>query len=652
MWGTQSGFVFAPRRKHTEEKDVWDEGVPYKYPEEWDLVKDRIIMSAKDGWDTYWCPLVFDKPSRIKDNVKSKQSLLWADLDFVDPTKLGTLRPSIAWASSDKRYQGLWALDGSEDIKDIELVNKDLTYHIGADKGGWDVTQVLRVPGSPNFKYDPPQKGKLLWAEKRLFVLSKVGKAVEGASSSNTTLDSTSSTIEELIDGWKIPPRTKDLLFAKDSEVIQGERSDRLWEIETSLVEAGLPILTIVDIISKCPFNKFKGRRDAMGQIYKEVTKADVHVKNRSKSITPDKTVDPEANKLKEQLWAVPFDKFVGKKMEPPEWLIEGIWQKGTYGMIAGEPKTYKSVQATDLALSVASGSPFLNYFPVRTIGNVLYVQEENGESTVQDRVNKIASAKGLLVDGSLPPNLPIFFSNNYGINLTDEHSRTLLERTIQQINPILIVLDPLYMMLGDADENSAKEVGGVLRWLTYIRNQYGCTIVVCHHYNKSSSNSGARGGQRVRGSSAFHGWVESALYVKVTQELYTVDVEREFRAFQKMPNYKVKIELGGSGDLYYNTTVEITAQSGNVKTKTVAQAAASELSQEKLMDALSQPQTVRALEDLTGISNSALRRRLETYIKEGKVIKLEKGKGTGAPALYARTDYEEVKNEHVEVPI
>ena len=62
------------------------------------------------------------------------------------------MRPSIAWASSDKRYQGLWALDGSEDIKDIELVNKDLTYHIGADKGGWDVTQVLRVPGSPNFK--------------------------------------------------------------------------------------------------------------------------------------------------------------------------------------------------------------------------------------------------------------------------------------------------------------------------------------------------------------------------------------------------------------------------------------------------------------------------------------------------------------------
>ena len=643
MWGTQSGFVFVPRRKHTEEKDVWDEGKAYKYPDDWDLIKDRIMTSAKDGWDTYWCPLVFDKPARLKENVKPKQSLLWADLDFVDPTTLGTLRPSIAWASSDTRYQALWALDGSEEIKDIETVNRDLTYHIGADKGGWDVTQVLRVPGSPNYKYNPPQQGKMLWAEKRLFVLDKVSKVVEGASSGSTQQE-TSNTIEDLISGWKIPARTRDLLFADDSEVEVGERSDRLWEIETSLVEAGLPILTIVDIISKCPFNKFKGRRDEMGQIYKEVTKADVHVKNRSKGLTPAKEVDPEANKLKEQLWAVPFDKFVSKKMEPPKWLVEGIWQKGTYGMIAGEPKTYKSVQATDLALSVASGRPFLNYFPVRTVGNVLYVQEENGESTVQDRVNKIASSKGLLVDGSLPPSVPIYFSNNYGINLTDNDSRVLLEKTIQQINPVLLVLDPLYMMLGDADENSAKEVGSVLRWLTYIRNQYGCTIVVCHHYNKSSSSSGnARGGQRVRGSSAFHGWVESALYVKVTQELYTVDVEREFRAFQKMPDYKVKIELGSAGDLYYNTTVEMTQQAGNIKTKSIEQEVHTELTGNKIMDALSQPRTLKELEELTGLSSRSLRNKLEICIKDGVVIKQADGnRGSGNAAIYARAEYKE----------
>ncbi len=631
MWGTQSGYVFVPRRKAKS----WDEGKAYKYPEEWEQVKDRIIASAKDGWDTYWCPLVFDKPKRLKENVKPKQSILWADLDYVDPTKLGALRPSIAWKSSDERYQGLWALDGTEDISDVEYVNKDLTYKIGADKGGWDVTQVLRVPGSPNYKYDPPQQGKMLWAEKRIFVLSKVKDSVKGASEDTTT---SPGSIKELIDGWKIPSRTKDLLFASESEVIEGERSDRLWEIETSLVESGLPLLTIVDIVSKCPFNKFKGRRDEMSQIYKEVTKADVHVKKRSKYEVEDKTTDPEAKKLKEQLWAVPFETFSSKKIEPPSWLVEGIWQKGTHGIIAGEPKTYKSVQATDLALSVASGRPFLNYFPVRTTGSVLYIQEENGESTVQDRVNKIASSKGLLIDGALPPDLPIYFSNNYGINLTENESRILIEQTIQQINPILIIFDPLYMMLGDADENSAKEVGSILRWLTYIRNTYNCAIIICHHYNKSGvGSSKSRGGQRIRGSSAFHGWVESALYVKVTEKLYTVDVEREFRAFQKPSDYKVKIELGTIGELYYNTTVEVTTTTGHIKSEGITEAVTTEVVTNKIMDELGiMPRTLDYLVSVTKKSRNTVLSRLEKLIEEGKVEKSEGKGGRGKVVEYS----------------
>ena len=568
VWGSQSGYVFVPRRKHKS----WDEGRAYKYPEEWEEVKSRVIKSADDGWDTYWCPLVFDKPERLKDAVKEKQAILWADLDFVDPTKLGELRPSIAWKSSDERYQGLWALDNEEHTTKIEDVNRGLTYHIGADKGGWDITQVLRVPGSPNFKYVPSQQGKLLWVEKRTFSLSKVSKVV-----AEEIKKESSDTLESLVEGWTIPPRTLDLLFVDPKEVEVGDRSDRLWEIETSLIEAGLPVLVVVQIISKCPWNKFKGRRGEMEQIYNEVLKADEHVKSRLKTASSGLLVatDPDATALKEQQWAIPFGKFAAKKIDKPEWLVEGIWQKGTYGMIAGEPKTDKSVQATDLALSVASGRAFLNQFPVKTRGAVLYVQEENGEETVQDRVYKVAASKGLLTSTpfgwALPEDLPIFFSNNYGVNLTDKDSRTLLEQTIQRINPVLVILDPMYMMLGNVDENSAKEVGDVLRWLTYIRNQYKCSIMLCHHYNKGGGN--ARGGQRVRGSSAFHAWVESALYVKVTDQQYTVKIEREFRAFPSVPEIELKIELGVPGELYYNPIVkneEVTEEGKSAKEEEV----------------------------------------------------------------------------------
>lgn len=628
IWGTQSGYVFVPRRKKTAEDTRWDEGRAFRYPDDWKAIETRVTKSSKEGWDVYWCPLVFDKPKRIKENVKAQQSILWADLDEVNPTELGGLRPSIAWASSDDRYQSLWVLDSRADIGKIEEVNKELTYHIGADKGGWDVTQVLRVPGSSNYKYDPPQKGRLLWVEKRYFVLDKIKDIVHD--DTPDTKD-TGDTIDDLLEGWDVPKRIVDLIKIDEDKVEVGKRSDKLWEIETSLLESGIPILTVVDIISKCAWNKFKDRRNEMEQIYNEVLKADEHIKRKVVSTRLSKTTDKDTSN-----WAIPFGKFLSTKMEEPSWLVEGIWQKGTYGMIAGEPKTYKSVQATDLALSVASGKHFLNYFPVNSRGAVLYVQEENNAQTVQDRVFKIAASKGLLTSTphglSLPVDLPLHFSNNYGINLTTEESRELLENTIKEINPVLVILDPLYMMLGGVDENSAKEVGDVLRWLTYIRNQYNTAILICHHYNKGGTSSSNRGGQRVRGSSAFHAWVESALYIKATDELYTVKIDREFRAFPSMPELKLKIELGNPGDLYYSPIIE------NSK-ETPIEEDSIEIKSEEILTVLSgAPRDFEELKTLVGITKRKLQTIIKSLEKDG-YIEVEKGGGRGHKTTYKLCD-------------
>lgn len=547
IWGKQTGYVFIPRRNSLTE--VWDEGRAYKYPDELGEINSHIEQSLSEKvWDMYWCPLVFDKPQRLQKNVTTEVGILWADLDEVVPQKLGSLKPSVAWQSSDDRYQALWLLDNEHSVDEIEETNKALTYKIGADKGGWDIGQVLRIPNTPNFKYNPEQQGKLLWLEPRKFSLASIALAVgSGVAATTETLENPIATIKDILKEWVVPSRIVDIITMEEDKVVVGERSEKLWEIETSLLEAGLPIDTVVEVVSLSAWNKFKGRKGELNQIYSEVLKADKHVK--TKGVTPLEVVSVEDEK-----WAIPFETFTSMRLEKPSWLVEGIWQDKTYGIIAGEPKTYKSVQATDLALSVASGKAYLGHFPVHKTGAVLYVQEENNEQTVQDRVFKIANSKNILVPSregwTLPHDLPLYFSNNFGIDLTDQKSRDLLEQTIQTLKPILLILDPLYMMLGNVDENSATEVGAVLRWLTYLRNAYGLSIVVCHHYNKG--NSQTRGGQRVRGSSAFHAWVESALYVKATTELFTVDVEREFRAYPTMPELTLRMRLGNPGELAY----------------------------------------------------------------------------------------------------
>ena len=41
-------------------------------------------------------------------------------------------------------------------------------------------------------------------------------------------------------------------------------------------------------------------------------------------------------------------------------WLIEGVWPESGVGIVGGPPKVLKSWLATDAALAVASGMPFL----------------------------------------------------------------------------------------------------------------------------------------------------------------------------------------------------------------------------------------------------------------------------------------------------
>jgi len=68
--------------------------------------------------------------------------------------------PTIAIESSPGRYVGIWLTDEPAS----KQLNRRLTYAIGADRGGWDLTQVLRVPGTISHKYVPSVTVRTLWA--------------------------------------------------------------------------------------------------------------------------------------------------------------------------------------------------------------------------------------------------------------------------------------------------------------------------------------------------------------------------------------------------------------------------------------------------------------------------------------------------------
>src|SRR5258706_4371436 len=135
-------------------------------------------MAANEGNDLYWCPSLFERKTRQMEFAMDEHCL-WADLDEVDPRVIQDYPPTIAWETSPKRFQGIWLVSGG-DVQAASwqgVENQRLTYYLGADVGGWDTPQLLRIPGWKNHKpvykeanNGKPVLGKMLWTNGRRYL--------------------------------------------------------------------------------------------------------------------------------------------------------------------------------------------------------------------------------------------------------------------------------------------------------------------------------------------------------------------------------------------------------------------------------------------------------------------------------------------------
>jgi hypothetical protein len=253
-------------------------------------------------------------------------------------------------------------------------------------------------------------------------------------------------------------------------------------------------------------------------------------------------------------------------------WTVEGIWSHDAHGLIAGEPKTFKSFVAGDLAVSVASGTRFLGRFEVPQTGPVIIIQEENTPAMMKDRLEKITTARGLAGNVSSnghelsltgPDELPIFLMNNQRFNLTDKDHLKLLERWIKDLRPRLVVLDPIYLMMPGVDENSAVGLTPVLRELLTLKQRYDVGILIVHHYNKPRDADERRPGNRISGSGVFYRWFESALYLEKGKTAGEVIMTPEHRGAAPGGSIHLEFDIGEMGELDYHVDVDIRKEVG-----------------------------------------------------------------------------------------
>jgi hypothetical protein len=192
---------------------------------------------------------------------------------------------------------------------------------------------------------------------------------------------------------------------------------------------------------------------------------------------------------------------------EERRWLIEGLWGAEAVGIVGGEPKCCKSFLALDMSVSVAAGVPCLGRFPPAGTGRVLLYAAEDALHVVRRRLERIALFAGATL-ASL--DIQVITAPTLRLDLADDRDR--LTETIHALLPRLLVLDP-FVRLHRIDENASGEVAPLLGYLRGLQRTFNLAVVVVHHARKG--NGKGRAGQALRGSSEFHAWGDSNLYLR-----------------------------------------------------------------------------------------------------------------------------------------
>lgn len=202
-----------------------------------------------------------------------------------------------------------------------------------------------------------------------------------------------------------------------------------------------------------------------------------------------------------------------------PEWLVEKLIIKGGTAAIGAEPKAAKTWAGTEIALALATGTPVFGKYAVKAT-SVAYFYTEDMHDAIKSRV------RGLLAGRQLTPKdiAKTFYAQPRGrrIDVTKaEHCAGIIASVrgheMKHGKIGLVVLDPL-RNIHLHDEDKSGEMVVVFEALKMIGTLLGCTIIIVHHSKKANGNGSKRGGQKLRGSGAIHGFLDSALYFSETE--------------------------------------------------------------------------------------------------------------------------------------
>jgi hypothetical protein len=244
---------------------------------------------------------------------------------------------------------------------------------------------------------------------------------------------------------------------------------------------------------------------------------------------------------------------------QAPAWLVEGVLARGGNLLLAGPRKSLKTLISIDLALSLASATPFLGHFPVPERRRVVMLSGESGGPTLREAIRRIAAAKGIEDVASLDvrwgTELPTLERERRCDWFSVKLGYPSLSERLSGFRPDVVILDPLYLILTSGNSVNASNLFETGEALAALAGACGdATPVIVHHTGKSVQC----GRPLDMEDMAFAGVQEYA------RQWFLLNRRRPFATDQPTDLHKLIVAYGGSAG--HNGTLALDVDEGKLR--------------------------------------------------------------------------------------
>lgn len=170
-----------------------------------------------------------------------------------------------------------------------------------------------------------------------------------------------------------------------------------------------------------------------------------------------------------------------------PKFLASPIWPGDAYGVLGAEMKAGKTWLVSDLLVATASGGAWLGKFPIERQGPVVAFLGEGGDRKMVRRLEAVAEFYGVELRS-----LPIVLCMR-APHLSDVQHLQVVANKLDEVRPVLVVVDPLYLAARGAQGSQLYEMGAVLEGIQTLCQEVDAALLASHHHNRQKGQGIAR---------------------------------------------------------------------------------------------------------------------------------------------------------------